>query len=366
MKKILITLISLALIIPGCAYHHDIVRMPDSPLYSNAVIINNIQYLPVLTFCDYYNLDWNWDLVSQRIEIKRNGQSVVLRPNSKLALLNNSAREFNDKIEYKNGMAYIPVESAIYISRRVLGLREEPIPGKITHRINSVVIDPGHGGKDPGAVSRYGTREKDVVLDVSKRIKRELEKNGVKVYMTRENDTFIPLGERPKVAEKKKADLFISVHANASRASRVNGFEVYYLSEATDDNARAIAAAENASLQYENNVKSAENGELSKDPTLWDLKLTEQRRQSKGLAYYICNISSDALSMKKLGVKGARFAVLKGAEVPAVLVEIGFLTNKSEESKLKSSAFREKIADAVAKSIISYKKEYERTNGFSR
>ena len=366
MRKTAVILILLALIMPGCAYHYDIVRMPESPLYSNAIIINNTQYLPVLNFCDYYNLDWDWDLVSQRIEIKRNGQKIVLRPNSKLALLNGKAYEFNDKVEYKNGMAYIPAESAIYISKRVLGLREEPISGKITHRINSVVLDPGHGGKDPGAVSRYGTKEKDVVLDVSKRIKRKLEQNGIKVYMTRENDTFIPLKERPRVATKKKADLFISVHANASRASRVKGFEVYYLSEATDDNARAIAAAENASLQFENNITAAENGEVSKDPTLWDLKLTEQRRQSKGLAYYICNISSDALSMKKLGVKGARFAVLKGAEVPAVLVEIGFLTNKSEESKLKSSAFREKIADAVAKSIISYKKEYEKTNGFSQ
>ncbi|MFH1380904.1 MAG: N-acetylmuramoyl-L-alanine amidase, partial [Candidatus Omnitrophota bacterium] len=199
---------------------------------------------------------------------------------------------------------------------------------------------------------------------VSKRIKRDLENQGIKVYLTREKDVFIPLGDRPAFAKKKNADLFVSVHANAARQSQIKGFEVFYLSEATDDNARALAAAENESLKFEEISPDVEGN--SNNPTLWDLVLSENRRQSKELAYYICNTTSDRLCMKKRGVKGARFAVLKGASMPAVLIEVGFLSNSREESKLKTESFRAELADAVSRSIRQYKEQYENTNGFSR
>ncbi|GAF69654.1 unnamed protein product, partial [marine sediment metagenome] len=241
--------------------------------------------------------------------------------------------------------AYIPVKTAIYVSEDVFGLKARTAPTREHYAIDTIVIDPGHGGKDPGA-SRYGIKEKYIVLDVSKRLKRYLEKKGFKVILTRNKDIFIPLKKRAAFANKKKADLFISIHANASRSSRLKGFEVYYLSEATDDNARALALAENASLKFED-ISS---------PTEWDLVLSENRRESKQLAYYICSIASNKLGMEKR-VRGARFSVLKGTVMPAVLVEIGYLTNSRERSNLKKSSFRKKIADAIGSAILAYERE---------
>lgn len=365
MKKLL-ALVCALLLFAGCTYHAGFVKMPEGPLYSQAVVLNNVQYLPLLKFCDYYNLDYSWDLPAQRIELKKGGKAVVLRPDSSFALVDGEAITLNHPIEYRNGAAYIPARSAAFITQEIFGLEIPAVPAKEGYRIRTVVIDPGHGGKDPGAISRYGTKEKDIVLDVSKRLKKYLEKNGLTVYLTRDKDIFIPLYKRARIADSKNADFFISVHANAARHSRARGFEVYYLSEATDDNARAMEAAENASLKFEE--KNANNGKnaLYQNPTACDLVLSENRRQSKALAYYICNMTSDSLGMKKRGVKGARFAVLKGAMVPAVLVEVGFLTNRREESKLKRASFREKIAGAISRSIAAYKREYEQTDGFSR
>lgn len=355
----------IAFTLSGCAYHSEFVRTPDVSLYNQTTTFHNTRYIPVLRFCDYYDLDWDWDLISERIEIKKGRNKVVLKPHSNLALINNKPKELTHPVEYKDGAAYIPVKTAVFMSEKVFGLEEKPRPVSKMYRIKTVVIDPGHGGKDPGAISKYGTREKDIVLDVSKRLKSALEKEGVEVILTRDKDVFIPLGKRAEIANNKKADIFISVHANASKHSRTKGFEVYYLSEATDDNARALATAENASLKFEEEKLSDKKSASFANPTVCDLVLTENRRQSKELGYYICSVASDSLEMEKRGVKGARFVVLKGAVMPAILIEIGFLTNRREEANLKSTSFRQRIAEAIARSVLAYKREYERTNGFS-
>jgi len=366
-RRYILLFFAITLALSGCATHYEAVRIPEAaPLYSHTVMFDEVQYVPLLRFCDYYKLDWDWDLVSQRIAIKRSGDVLVLRPNSSFALFNNKTVELENPVRYKDGGVYIPVETTIFLSEELFAVKE-PERGKGKwHRIKTVVIDPGHGGKDPGAVSRYGTKEKHIVLDISKRLKRQLERNGLTVYLTREKDIFIPLYKRASFANGKKANLFISVHANAARRSRAKGFEVFYLSEATDDNARALAAVENKALEFEEASAGGTRGSLSPNQTVYDLMLSENRRVSKELAYYIYNITSDEMGMKKRGVKGARFAVLKGALMPAVLVEVGFLTNRREESKLKTSSFRNRIANAITDSIMKYKKEYDRTGGFSQ
>ncbi len=363
-KKITLILLIAAFTLTGCAYHAEIIRTPNIPLYNQTVMFGNVQYIPLLRFCNYYSLDWDWDLVSQKINIKKGPKALTLRTNSRDAILNGKLVTLSYPIEYKNGAAYIPTKTATFLAEKIFELGAVPVAAKKIYEIRRVVIDPGHGGKDPGAIGKYGTREKDVVLDVSKRIKRDLERQGMTVFLTRDRDVFISLSKRSAFAKKKNADLFISVHANSARQSRAKGFEVFYLSEATDDNARALAAAENKALKFEE--ISPDDGGNSNNPTLWDLVLSENRRQSKELAYYICNNTSDKLYMKKRGVKGAQFAVLKGANMPAVLIEVGFLSNRREESNLKTISFRKKLADAISSSIISYKRQYERTNGFSR
>ena len=364
-RRILAAFLISSLFFSGCAYQREMVKLPEEPLYDHTVSIGKVEYVPLLKFCSYYNLDWSWDLVAQKIEIKRGESSLILRPNSRFALLNDRKIKLEYPIEYKNGAAYIPVESALFISRDIFTLEKGVPPPSRHHEIKTVVVDPGHGGKDPGAVSRRGTREKDIVLDVSKRLKRHLEKSGIKVILTRDRDIFIPLRKRADIANRIKADIFISVHANAARRSRTEGFEVFYLSEATDDRARAMAAAENTSLDFEENEIAGGNA-LSPKTTVWDMQLKESRRASRGLAYYICNICSDEMRMKKRGVKGANFAVLRGTRMPAVLVEVGFITNRREEAKLKKRSFREDIAGAISRSIVAYRSEFERTNGFSQ
>ncbi|UCD55665.1 MAG: N-acetylmuramoyl-L-alanine amidase [Candidatus Omnitrophota bacterium] len=365
MNKRIILVLTIVFALSGCSFRSEIVRVPDGGLYNQSVTFNNARYISILRFCDYYNLDWDWDLVSQRIEIKKDASSVVLRPDSDLALVNNKSVKLDNPIEYKEGVAYIPVTTAIFVSEDIFGLKR-PTPTKKTYQIKTIVIDPGHGGKNIGAVGKYGTKEKDIVLDISKRLKRNLEKQGLTVYLTRDRDKPVSLYKRTAFANGKNADLFISVHANASRYSRARGFEVYYLSEATNDNARALAAAENASLNFEEEIAGQDEASPPANPTAWDLLLSEHRRESKELAYYIYNMTADNLDMKKRGVKGARFVVLKGAIMPAVLIEVGFLTNRREESKLRRTSFRGKIADLLSCSILAYKKEYERTDGWSR
>ena len=367
MRKIFPFILLSFFVISGCAPTRRYIRPVESPVYNEAVMINNTEYLPLLRFSNYYELDWGWDLVAQRIKLEKGKKNVILRTGSSLALVNGAERDLGCPVEYINGTAYIPLTSASYLTEKVFRLEEKRAAPIGKHRIKIVVIDPGHGGKDPGAVSRYGTREKNIVLDVSKRLKKYLEASGLKVYLTRNRDVFISLRKRPAFAERKKADLFISVHANAASGRRgraARGFEVFYLSDATNDTARAHAAAENASLKYEEAV--TDNKGSHKDPTLCDLILSENRKESKDLAKYMASVTAEKLSMRKRGAKGARFAVLKGASMPAVLVEVGFLTNKSEESRLKQSSFREKIAKAIAQSILVYKNEYERKDGFSQ
>jgi N-acetylmuramoyl-L-alanine amidase len=363
-KRPALLLLAVSLLLFGCAYH-GIARLPEDPLYNQTVMFNNVRYLPLLRFCAYYDLEWDWDLVSQKIEIEKGANSLVLRPNSRLALLNDRAIRLDRRVEYKNGAAYISVKSASIIARDILKVERPAISPVAHYQIKTVVIDPGHGGKDPGAIGKYGTREKDIVLDVSRRLKRYLEKNGVTVILTRDKDKFISLGRRVSFANRRGADLFISVHANAHRYSGVKGFEVFYLSEATDDKARAMAAAENEAVKFEKGEIAAKN-DFSTATTVWAMELKENRRESRQLGYYICNITSEEMGMKKLGVKGANFAVLRGTRMPAVVIEVGFLSNRREEAKLKKGNFRERIARAISRSVLAYKQEYEKTNGFSQ
>lgn len=354
-----------AFLLSGCAYHADILKLPEEPLYNQTVMFNNVQYLPLLRFCSYYNLDWDWDLVSQKIKLEKGEDTVILRPDSRLALLNDKPIKLEHLVAYKEGAAYISAESAAFLAKEIFAPEKRAVLVPKYYGIKTIVIDPGHGGKDFGAVGKYKIREKDIVLDVAKELKKHLKKSGLDIILTREKDVFVSLNDRAKFANDKGADLFISVHANASRYSRVGGLEVFYLSEATDDKARAMAAAENESLKFENG-EVVKIEDLSTVTTVWDLRLKDNRRESKGLAYYICNTTSDRMSVKKRGVKGANFAVLRGARMPAVLVEVGFLTNTKEASKLKKSSYREQIAEAIAQSILAYRREYEENNGFSR
>jgi len=222
-----------------------------------------------------------------------------------------------------------------------------------------IVLDAGHGGHDPGAIGPSGLQEKEVVLDVTLRLARMLEEGlGVKVALTRRADHFVPLRERTQFANAQRADLFVSIHANAHRASGWEGVETYFLSsEASDNDARQVAALENGVVQLESR---APRGNLDILKTiLWDLAQSEFQEESSRLAEIVLDSMTGSLRIANRGVKQAGFYVLGGAAMPAILVEIGFLTNRKEERKLMDSKYRDQVARAIYAGLADYKRRYD-------
>ena len=217
-----------------------------------------------------------------------------------------------------------------------------------------IVIDPGHGGKDPGCTGRGGTQEKTVVLSVAKKLKSKLDANGYKTYLTRSNDTFLKLAERAEFAEKKHADLFISLHANANPSRDMKGFSIYTLSEkASDEEAQKLADSENAADKID--VDGFE--QFSKDIRV-ALSALQQRAVAELSEEYAngCAKSFNRASIEQQkgpSVRHAPFAVLRST-VPGALIELGHLSNKNEEKLLKSDSHQNKLVDAIVKSVNSY------------
>jgi N-acetylmuramoyl-L-alanine amidase len=236
--------------------------------------------------------------------------------------------------------AAAPTESGSRTLTRVLGLK-----------IGRIVIDPGHGGHDTGTIGPTGLEEKDVVLDVGLRLKKLLEhKVGCEVVMTRSDDTFIPLEERTAIANEKAADLFISVHANASSDRSARGIETYYLNFTSSPDALVVAARENATSQE----SVHELQDLIKKIAMTE-KIAESEefaRQLQKEVYRRTNQLSG--NQRDRGVKKAPFVVLIGANMPSVLAEISFLTNPRDEKSLRRSDYRQKIAEALYQGILDY------------
>jgi N-acetylmuramoyl-L-alanine amidase len=218
--------------------------------------------------------------------------------------------------------------------------------------VSRIVLDPGHGGHDPGARGN-GLSEAELVLDVTLRLKKLLEKQpGVEVTLTRESDIFIPLDERTAIANRKNADLFLSIHANASRNPKASGVETYFLNFAANPEAEAVAARENsASGQTMHNLPDivraiALNNKIDESR---DFAATIQKAMVRKL-------SARNKELRDLGVKQAPFVVLIGAGMPSVLAEISFVTHRQESQLLKTGAYRQQIADALFDAITNYQK----------
>ena len=222
-------------------------------------------------------------------------------------------------------------------------------------RVVTVVIDPGHGGEDPGAVGPSGTREKDVVLRISRQLKKliDSEKN-MKAHLTRDEDVFIPLGVRVAKARKLGADLFISVHADAVLNRSANGSSVFALSEngATSTMARALAKSQNDADMI-GGVKIAGKDKYLAH-TLFDLTQTATINDSLKLGKAVLGKMSNLNRLHKQQVEQAGFAVLKAPDIPSILVETAFISNLEEEKKLIDPAFQQQMAEAIMSGVRQY------------
>jgi N-acetylmuramoyl-L-alanine amidase len=232
------------------------------------------------------------------------------------------------------------------------GTRSSPAP--LTRPGIRVIIDPGHGGKDPGAVGDAGVQEKDVVLDVAKRVRTVLSKDRrVTVILTRADDRFLPLEARTAFATARRADLFMSIHANSSPRRAATGVETYVLGGSSDEDARTTAERENTTLG-----QAAPNTTALIQAMLADLSDTTREEHSIALAHFVKESFVRTVGARypvvDLGIKRAPFYVLLNTGMPSILAEIAFLSNPKDERRLAQSLFRQRVAEALAAGILAY------------
>ncbi len=249
----------------------------------------------------------------------------------------------------KSDKAFEPATNIVPVAKK-----PEPKPSlaqQLGLGIKRIVVDPGHGGHDAGAIGYGGIKEKDVVLDVGKKLRKIFtEELGLEVIMTRDTDIFIPLEERTAIANTAGADLFVSLHCNASRNKKAGGIETYFLNFASDEESMMLAARENATTTK--NISDLQ-------AILNDLMLNSKVNESSKLARLVQGSLLDILfdngdRPKDRGVKQAPFYVLVGAQMPSILVEMSFITNKEEARKLSDEKFQRTVAESIADGVRKY------------
>jgi N-acetylmuramoyl-L-alanine amidase len=214
-----------------------------------------------------------------------------------------------------------------------------------------IVVDPGHGGHDPGAQAK-GLNEADLTLDVALRLEKLLREDGFDVVLTRRANVYVPLEERTAIANRENADLFLSIHVNASRNDNAQGVETYVLSFASSPEAEAVAAREN----------SASSGGMHELPDIIKaIALNNKLDESRDFAgmvqeALVSRLRRSNKNLRNLGVKKAPFVVLIGASMPSVLAEISFLTNKQELQLLKTTTYKQRVAEALHASVLRYRR----------
>ncbi len=226
--------------------------------------------------------------------------------------------------------------------------------------VKTIVIDPGHGGRETGAVGPTGLLEKDLSLMIARSVRQRLqERLGVRVVLTRDEDVELPLESRTALANQYKADLFLSIHLNSSPGFRAQGAETYFLSlEASDEVAAEVAARENQPAGR--GIVEAEQG---LQLMLWDLAQSHHLAESQRLATLIQGELNRTLGLRDRGVKQAPFVVLRGAAMPAVLVELGFLNDPEQEQRLADTAYRGELVEALVRAVTRFKAQVEDRGG---
>ena len=286
--------------------------------------------------------------------------------------------QLSSEVVYENDIYYLPTESffeiiqnlsdslsieytnneirftSIFADKKIVKKNIDLRSEKEKWEFKTIVIDAGHGGKDPGAVGYRGTKEKDIALDVAKRLEKKLSKNmNVKIIMTRDEDVFLGLSERTKIANESNGNLFISIHTNAAEDRRASGFETFLIGPNKNEAAVRVAARENAVLELEGTT-----GKKLTNEDLIQATIAQSAFASKSelFASMVQKEIKKRVQSRDRGVKQAGFYVLMGASMPNVLVELGFISNPSEEKKLRSPQYRDQLATAIYRAVEQYQK----------
>lgn len=346
-KKYFIILFCTSLLIfSGCA---TVPRQEQFPAYS----VNGTDYYSLVSLCGAKGLSYEYDEFTRIITITGSSHRVTLRVGDGLVLVDGEPKKFDEPADLYQGMIVIPYKIKEQVLDRLFKDKTVPPAASAAFtKIKKIVIDPGHGGYDPGAIGKSGLKEKDVNLDIAKRLHNILKSEGIEVVMTRSDDTFISLPARGRIANGCDADLFISVHANANRVKSMSGFEVYYINPNIGDAARSLSSAKKDELNFSQECFTGPSPQVK--AILWDMIYTHARAEAIELSSSICRSARKSLDAEVLGVKKGRYTVLKEAHMPAVLIETGFLSNSKEERMLNNAYYRQKLAEVIAEGIRDY------------
>ncbi len=308
--------------------------------------------LPQLTLqelCESYEIQWQWDPVSQIVSLKRGNLEAKALMGSAVVVIGGQRVTLSESLKRQKGTIIVPADFKDKIINRLASLPEVLLVRK---KIFKIVVDAGHGGKDPGTLGRSGVKEKKIVLDIARRLKKNLEKQGFKVIMTREKDEFLSLEKRTEIASRSKADLFVSIHANSSPMRTAQGIEVFSFRDSGLKDRQEEQWQRNHQMMF--HQLSMIRNDLPLERIIEDMLYRYKRYESQNLASYIVSGASQATKAQNRGIKVSDFFVLRNTLVPAILIEVGFLSNSKEENLLKTVSYRQKIADGIAESIEKY------------
>jgi N-acetylmuramoyl-L-alanine amidase len=301
--------------------------------------------------CERHRISWQWDQVLQVVTLSYQGAQARALVGSDLVLFGDQKVTLSAAIRTVQSAVVVPPDFKVKVIDRLYAESAHKEEYVVTG-LRRIMIDPGHGGKDPGAIGHSGLQEKEAVLDISRKLGEILRDLGFQVALTREDDRFLSLGERTQIASQDGVDLFVSVHANASPAKNVYGFEAY-ASEGLDfldriENQRKV----NEALLFDRLSMNGNDPDLKRivSDMLYENKLSESGR----LARAVVEKSARLLQAKSRGAKEERFFVLRNTLVPAILVEVGFLSNPKEEKLLKTESYRRQVAQSLAEGIMEY------------
>jgi len=342
--------LSLAIFYQGCA------TAPQIEMPIQTFNLNGTTYVPLKSLCDNLHFNWQWDDAAQTAVLTRSGREVKLLVDSPIVLVNGCPERISPAPSNYQGIVVVPWKFKEQIlSRLIMPEKAGTEICVLGYRLKRIVIDPGHGGKDPGAIGKAGLREKDVVLDIGRRLRDVLESDGFSVVMTRDSDEFIPLSGRSEIANKAKADLFISIHANANRSRWIRGMEVYHPREKSEEIIPGLAADHDSSYIF-NQLNISRSSKNTKAIVL-DMIYTQNQADAINLSKCITRSADKNLEVRERGVKAASFYVLRNTQIPAILIEVGYITNAREAKYLKSDSYRQDVVDAIAKGIANYKQQ---------
>ncbi len=328
----------------------------------NVQKFDEIEYFNVYELNKVFRAIIEPDLLDSRLRVNMYEKQIIFLLNSSYVTSGRDVYNMTFPVILNESKYYIPVnflqeilpliypEQVIYMIDKIIA----PIP--LDNRIKTIVIDPGHGGKDPGAVGFSQKHyEKDITLSIALKLRDLITANSkIKVYLTRDSDKFVSLRERTEFANEVKADLFISIHINAHNDKNVSGIEVYYLSTARTDDARATEALENAVVYHYEGGEEALARYNDLDFILTDMAQNEHLQESHDLCVNLQNNLVKVSESKDRGVKQADFYVLRGAFMPAVLIESGFISNKFEERELVKPTYQQDIANALYQGVDTF------------